>query len=91
MAEKPSILDTARRLVTSYRVETVPCLNDACPDPGHHAHLTDSRDDLDAARWTGYEPLPDRAETLRTVALYGGTPAGCTLGDACDGCPQHDR
>ena len=39
-------------------VSPVPCRNDACPDPGRHAHLIDSRDDLDAARWAGYEPLP---------------------------------
>ena len=59
MDEKPSITDTARRLVASYRLAAaVPCRNEACPDPGRHAHLIDSRDDLDAARWAGYEPLP---------------------------------
>lgn len=34
----------------------IPCRNAACPDPGDHAHLIDSRDDLDAARWAGYTP-----------------------------------
>lgn len=56
-AESDAIAD---RLIARLVIDhvPVPCRNEACPDPGRHAHLIDSRDDLDAARWAGYEPLP---------------------------------
>lgn len=38
--------------------QPIRCENVACPDPGIHAHTIDSRDDLDAARWNGYWPVP---------------------------------
>ena len=56
-------------------------------------------DDADSDAYRGtwaidsatFRPEPTRAEALAAAARWGGTPTGCTLGDACDGCPQHDR
>lgn len=70
-AESDALADRLiARLASTPDVVDVPCLNAACPDPGPHAHLIDSRDDLDAARWTGYTPT-DPAERCTPTGRAG--------------------